>query len=220
MRFLLMYKLLMLLYDTETVYQMDRAAVKTDGLAEIELMRRAGQRVWREITSRWPEVSCITVFAGSGNNGGDAYVVALAARTQGLEVQLISQGDLANQSATSAHFRQLWQQSEAEILPWKQQAIRGGVIVDGLLGIGLKRELDQDWQTLIHAINQNTALRVAIDIPSGLNANTGMAQPCAVNADLTVTFIGAKTGQFLADGPDYCVKIRECLGQGWGLGSD
>ena len=207
MRFLLMYKLLMLLYDTETVYQMDRAAVKTDGLAEIELMRRAGQRVWREITSRWPEVSCITVFAGSGNNGGDAYVVALAARTQGLEVQLISQGDLANQSATSAHFRQLWQQSEAEILPWKQQAIRGGVIVDGLLGIGLKRELDQDWQTLIHAINQNTALRVAIDIPSGLNANTGMAQPCAVNADLTVTFIGAKTGQFLADGPDYCGEL-------------
>ncbi len=207
MRFPVMYKLLMYLYDTETIYRMDRAAVETDGLAEIELMRRAGQRVWREITSRWPRVSCITVFAGSGNNGGDAYVVALAASAQGVEVQLISQGDLANQSDTSAHFRELWQRSKAEILPWNQQDIEGELIVDGLLGIGLARELDADWQRLIHAINQNPVVRVAIDIPSGLNANTGMAQPCAVNADLTVTFIGAKTGQFLADGPDTCGEL-------------
>jgi len=202
-----MYKLLMLLYNTETVYQMDRAAIKTDGLAGIELMQRAGRRVWQEINIRWPEVSCITIFAGSGNNGGDAYVVALAAKAQGVDVQFISQGDLTRQSDTSAHFRQLWQQAEAEILPWNQQEITGEVIVDGLLGIGLSSELDKDWQSLIHTINQKSAVRVAIDIPSGLNANTGMAQPCAVNADLTVTFIGIKSGQYLADGPDYCGEL-------------
>jgi NAD(P)H-hydrate epimerase len=198
-----MYKMPMFLYNTETVYQMDRAAVETDGLAEIELMRRAGQRVWQEISTRWPELSLITVFAGSGNNGGDAYVVALAARTQGVEVQFISKGDLGNQSDTSIHFRELWQQAGCEIAAWNQQKILGEVIVDGLLGIGLTRELDKDWQSLIHAINQSPADRVAIDIPSGLNANTGMPQPCAVNANLTVTFIGIKTGQYLADGPDY-----------------
>jgi len=202
-----MYKMLMLLYNTETVYQMDRAAIKVDGLAGIELMRRAGQRVWQEIDTRWPEVSCITVFAGSGNNGGDAYVVALAAKAQGVDVQFISQGDHSRQSDTSAHYRRLWQQAEVEILPWKQQEIIGEVIVDGLLGIGLSKELDKDWQALIHAINQSPAARVAIDIPSGLNANTGVPQPCAVNANLTVTFIGIKTGQYLADGPDYCGEL-------------
>jgi len=202
-----MYKLLMLLYNTKTVYEMDRSAVKTDGLAEIELMRRAGQRVWQEITSRWPELSCITVFAGSGNNGGDAYVVALAAKAQGVEVQFISKGDLANQSDTTIHFRELWQQAGGGITAWNHQEILGQVIVDGLLGIGLARELDKDWQSLIIAINQSPAARVAIDIPSGLNANTGMAQPCAVIANLTVTFIGIKTGQYLADGPDYCGEL-------------
>jgi len=186
---------------------MDGAAIKVDGLAGIELMRRAGQRVWQEISTRWPGVSCITVFAGSGNNGGDAYVVALAAKAEGVDVQFISQGNLSRQSDTSAHFRRLWQQAEAEILPWNQQEIVGEVIVDGLLGIGLAKELDKDWQSLIHGINQSPAIRVAIDIPSGLNANTGIAQPCAVNADLTVTFIGIKTGQYLADGPDYCGEL-------------
>ena len=200
-------KKIMFLYDTKTVYQMDRAAVKTDGLAEIELMHRAGQRVWQEITNRWPELSCITVFAGSGNNGGDAYVVALAAKAQGVEVQFISKGDLANQSDTSIHFREFWQQAGGGITAWNHQEILGQLIVDGLLGIGLTRELDKDWQSLILAINQSPAARVAIDIPSGLNANTGMAQPCAVIADLTVTFIGIKTGQYVADGPDYCGEL-------------
>jgi len=216
-----MYKIPMLLYDTKTVYEMDRAAVVTDGLKEIELMRRAGQRVWQEISARWPEVSCVTIFAGSGNNGGDAYVIALAAKAGGVDVQLISQGDLANQSETSAYFREQWQAAGAEILPWKQQEIRGEVIVDGLLGIGLTRELDKNWQSLIHSINKKSAIRVAIDIPSGLNANNGMAQPCAVNADLTVTFIGAKTGQLLADGPDFCGElVFDDLGTSSRIGED
>ena len=197
----------MLLYSPESVYQLDKAAVDDDGLPEIQLMQRAGDAVWQEMIARWPQTSAITVFAGSGNNGGDAFVVALCARAQGIEVQLIFRGDLDKQSATAEHFRQLWQRQGGVIEAWEQQSISGEVIVDGLLGIGLRRELDSSWQQMITRINLAAAPCVAIDIPSGLNATNGIPQPIAIEAALTVTFIGRKIGQFLADGPDYCGEL-------------
>jgi len=197
----------MFLYLPDSVYAMDKAAVNNDSLPEIELMQRAGERVWREISERWPGLSKITIFAGSGNNGGDAFVVANMARNNQVLVQFFSQGDLTSQSATSTHFLDIWQQSGGVVEDWQGQAIEGEVIVDGLLGIGLTRELNNDWQALIAAINQCAAPKVAIDIPSGLNAETGIAKPCAVEAEFTVTFIGRKAGQVLADGPDYCGEL-------------
>ena len=197
----------MLLYNSKAIYAMDRAAVTIDGFTEIDLMHRAGEVVWHEIIRRWPGVSKITIFAGQGNNGGDAFVVACLAKAQAVGVQLIYEGDLSHQSATSAHYHESWIQAGGEIEPWNGQQIQGELIVDGLLGIGLTRDLDAEWQGLIEQINLCQLPRVAIDIPSGLNANNGTAQPQAVWADLTVTFIGAKIGQYLADGPDYCGEL-------------
>ncbi len=197
----------MFLYSPESVYRMDKAAVDNDGLSEIELMGRAGESVWSGIVERWPELSRITVFAGSGNNGGDAFVVAIQARRQGVAVQFIVKGDLSRQSVTSRHYHDIWLDSGGNIEDWQQQAIEGELIVDGMLGIGLKSTLDQDWQNLIEAINQIDVPKVAIDIPSGLNAQTGIPQPCAIEAELTVTFIGIKIGHYLADGMDYCGEI-------------
>ncbi len=197
----------MLLYAPESVYKLDQAAVAIDGFSEIELMQRAGRSVWRELSTRWPGLAVLTVFAGSGNNGGDAFVVALSALERGVDVQLLVQGDLGKQSATSEHFRQLYERAGGRFESWQGQELRGDVIVDGLLGIGLQRGLDADWQGLIESINRHPGARVAIDIPSGLNGLTGNPQPVAVRADLTVTFIGRKSGLFLADGPDYCGEL-------------
>lgn len=205
---LLGYKFSMFLYTPESVYRLDRAAVATDAFSEPELMQRAGARVWRAIDGRWPNLSSLTVFAGAGNNGGDAFVVALCARAQGVTVQLLVQGDLSRQSATSRHFRDLWEQNGGLCEAWQGQGIVGAVIVDGLLGIGLQRELDAHWQDLVTTINAAPQPCVAIDIPSGLNGESGIAQPVAVEAQLTITFIGRKTGQFLADGPDYCGELQ------------
>ena len=195
------------LYTPESVYRLDQAAVERDRFSEVELMQRAGERVWRELIARWPDAAAISVFAGAGNNGGDAFVVALCARARGIDVQLLVQGDLARQSPTSAHFKAAWQRIGGTWEDWQQQELRGDVIVDGLLGIGLERELDADWQVLIETINRSLVPKLAIDIPSGLSGLTGVAQPVAVRADLTVTFIGAKIGQYLADGPDYCGEL-------------
>ncbi|MCP4494033.1 MAG: NAD(P)H-hydrate dehydratase [Gammaproteobacteria bacterium] len=197
----------MFLYTPDSVYSMDRAAVENDGLAETLLMQRAGERVWSVINQSWPEIANITVFAGSGNNGGDAFVVAILAKQQGLQVQLLTQGDLSKQSNTAAHFYKIWQQAGGCAASWQRQPVTGELIVDGLLGIGLQRELNADWRALIQHINQHPVPKVAIDIPSGLNASTGMPQPCAVEADCTITFIGRKVGQVLADGLDYCGKL-------------
>ena len=205
---LLGYKFSMFLYTPESVYRLDRAAVVTDAFSEPELMQRAGECVWRAIDRRWPQLSSLTVFAGAGNNGGDGFVVALCARSQGVAVQLLVQGDLSRQSATSRHFRDLWEQGGGLCEAWQGQGIDGEVIVDGLLGIGLQRELDVHWQGLVAAINEAPQPCVAIDIPSGLNGLSGNAQPIAVEAQLTITFIGRKTGQFLADGPDYCGELE------------
>ncbi len=210
---LLGYKLTMLLFAPDKVYQLDKAAVEVDGFAEIELMQRAGRRVWQSIAERWPQLSGITVFAGAGNNGGDAFVVALCARREGVDVQLLIQGDLTRQSETSRHFKEQWEQAGGEFEAWDGQELCGEAIVDGLLGIGLQRELDDHWQDLIATINGCEVPRIAIDIPSGLNGLTGNPQPVAVEAHTTVTFIGSKTGQYLADGPDYCGElIYEDLG--------
>jgi NAD(P)H-hydrate epimerase len=197
----------MLLYTPETVYQLDRAAVVKDGYTEVELMQRDGERVWQAMIERWPQLSRITVFVGSGNNGGDGFVVALCARQQNVAVQLLVQGDLSRQSPTARHYRELWEQGGGEFESWQGQVLDGDIIVDGLLGIGLQRELDVHWQELVRHINQCPQPRVAIDIPSGLNGLCGSPQPVAVEAQLTVTFIGAKTGQFLADGPDFCGEL-------------
>ncbi len=197
----------MFLYTPESVYKMDKAAVDNDGLSEIELMHRAGECVWSSIAERWPELSKITVFAGSGNNGGDAFVVAMLARKMGVLVQFIVKGDLSRQSATSRHFHDIWLAEGGATETWQQQSIDGELIVDGLLGIGLKRALDKEWQDLIEMINLSKMPKVAIDIPSGLNAQTGVPQPCAVEAELTVTFIGKKAGHYLADGKDCCGEL-------------
>ncbi len=197
----------MYLYHPEKVYLMDKAAVEQDFLSEKELMHRAGARVWQEISQRWPELKRITIFAGAGNNGGDGFVVAILARQNNIDVQLVFVGDPARQSETSAYYRQMWQESGGEIEDWRHQTIKGEIIVDGLLGIGLKRALDKDWQSLINHINDTDAPKVALDIPSGLNAATGVPQPVAIEARMTVTFIGRKVGQLLADGPDFCGEL-------------
>ena len=201
------YKSRMYLYTPESVYALDRGAIDKDRISGSELMARAGERVWQELSQRWPGASRVCVFAGAGNNGGDAFVVADCARRAGVEVQLYTLGDLSRQSDSARHFRERWQGGGGVCETWAGQVIEADVIVDGLLGIGLQRDLDSSWQELIEAINRPAVPRVAIDIPSGLNGLTGTVQPLAVRADLTVTFIGRKTGQFLADGPDYCGEL-------------
>ena len=196
----------MKLFSSQQVYQLDRLAIEQDRQPAKLLMHKAASEVWREISLRWPQARHIVVFAGPGNNGGDAFAVAMLAKQHGYNVSLFAYGDLSKQSAESAYYRQQWQAVGGETREWSGSLPACDLIVDGLLGIGLNKQLNDDWIELLQAINRCAAIRVCIDIPSGLQADTGVAMPVAVQADLTVSFIGRKIGCYLADGPDICGK--------------
>ncbi|MDJ0833389.1 MAG: NAD(P)H-hydrate dehydratase [Gammaproteobacteria bacterium] len=198
----------MQLYSRQQVYQLDQLAIQEDTQPSRQLMHKAATAAWRQIQSDFPECHDLLVLAGSGNNGGDAFAVALMALQAGYRVRLITMGDLERQSEESRFYRAQFETAGGNIQPWAGTLPEAGLIIDGLLGIGLNKSLAGDWQQLISAINQHPAPTVSIDIPSGLNADTGNPMPCAVEARLTITFIGRKLGCYIADGPDYCGEIR------------
>ncbi len=195
------------LYNREQVYQLDKLAMSLDAQSSQQLMGRAAQACWNEILLRQPQIRRIVVFAGSGNNGGDGFALAMLALRDGYEVDCLIVSALEKQSTAAAFYRQQYEQLGGNIQIFSGRIPDCDVIVDGLLGIGLQRDLDQSWQALIEQINAHNAMCVALDIPSGLNADTGIAQPVAVKADLTVTFIARKIGCFHMDGPHYCGEV-------------
>lgn len=183
---------------------MDRSAIDGHGIPGIELMERAGRCTFDAARAAYPEARRWLVFCGGGNNGGDGYVVARLARESGFEARVCAlkpPDRLAGDAATAAA---RWRASGGETQPLPAGS-PGGVdlIVDALLGTGLERAPEGDYAAAIQWINDSGKPVVAVDIPSGLDADTGLARGMAVRARLTATFIGNKRGLFTADGPDY-----------------
>ena len=185
------------LYRAEQVGELDRLAIAEHGIPGYTLMRRAGASVFRRLRTRWPEVRSLTVLCGGGNNGGDGYVVARLAREAGFEVQLFALVEPESLKGEAREAVRDWQAlDEAEAR--KDDAIAGGLIVDALLGTGLDRAPEGLFAELIERANASKVPVVAVDIPSGLSADTGQAlEPC-IRADLTVSFIGRKRGLYTA----------------------
>ncbi len=192
------------LYQAKQVYQLDKLAMQLDAQSSKQLMGKAALAVWKSIQIHWPSLTKAVIFAGAGNNGGDAFALASLMKNAKMSVELIAVGDLTQQSDESRAFRESWEAQGGLTQTWHGSCPDCELIIDGLLGIGLNRILDQGWCSMIAAINSKSAIRVSIDIPSGLNADTGIAMPVAFRADLTVTFIARKIGAYLADGPDFC----------------
>lgn len=201
-----------LLYRAEQVRALDRAAIETHGIPGIQLMNRAGAAAYDYLRDRWREASRVTVLAGLGNNGGDGYVLARLARADGLRIQVLQLGDPERLRGDAALSLAGYRDAGGEILPFAQSPAelrhRRGVLVDALLGTGLDRPVDGPWAAAVAAINDAGAPVLALDIPSGLHADTGAVLGIAVHADATMTFIGLKQGLFTGAGPDRCGEIR------------
>lgn len=192
------------LYTAEQVRRLDKCAIEEHGTPGIDLMERAGRSVFDQARLNFPAHQKWLVFCGGGNNGGDGYIVARLALEAGLDARvcaLKSTESLAGDAATAAA---RWHDAGGKTHPWPARDIEGQeLLVDALLGTGLDRAPEGDYRFAIDRINQSAATVVAVDIPSGLNADTGKLMGRAVQADLTVTFIGRKRGLYTADGPDY-----------------
>jgi len=191
------------LYRAETVGKLDRQAIERHGIDGYDLMRRAGRRAFEILRGRWPEARAITICCGGGNNGGDGYVMARLALEAGLSVQLIAMKSPNELSGTAASAAKDWLAGGGTIEK-PDERLRGDVIVDALLGTGLDRPVRDDYARLIDHINDTGRPVLAVDVPSGLNADTGMPQGRCVRAGATVTFIGRKRGLHTGQASRWC----------------
>jgi NAD(P)H-hydrate epimerase len=191
------------LYRSEQVRALDQAAIAEHGIDGYSLMKRAGAKAFAVARAKWPEAGSMTVCCGAGNNGGDGYVIARLAREAGLDVQLIALKspdelrDDAKQAATD------WLEAGGSI-EGLGTAIRGDLIVDALLGTGLDRPPKGPFAEMISQVNASPRPVLAVDVPSGLNADTGMPMDVSVMAEVTVSFIGKKRGLFTGQAACWC----------------
>ena len=149
------------------------------------------------------------IVAGPGNNGGDAFVVARKLLESGIRPVVLFDGNPQELPQDAHHAHAQWQASNGQCIP-SFPADRPGLIVDGLFGIGLKRPIEGQYAEWIARINAADCPVLALDIPSGLNAETGIAHGACVRATRTATFITLKPGLLTADGPDLCGDITLC----------
>lgn len=190
------------LYLGSGVKQLDQIAIHEHHMSD--LMERAGRAVFQVLTKRWPDHGKLLVFAGAGNNAGDGFVVARLAEEAGYAVQLMTLSDPKKLKGDALVAFQKLQGSHVHIL--QQQDAKIGedtIVVDALLGTGLTKEVTGDWANAIETINASGAPTLAIDIPSGLCADTGSVRGVAVQADICVTLIGLKVGLFTGFGPNH-----------------
>lgn len=195
------------LYAAEQVRDLDRRAIQEFGIPGYELMTRAGHATLDAVRSRWPRVQSLTVLCGPGNNGGDGYVVARVAKAVGLRARVIAVADPAQLTGDARRACDDFLAAGGRCEPWTQAALDGEVIVDALYGTGLAREVTGEAARVIAAANASRRPIVAVDIPSGLHADSGAVLGIAARATLTVTFIGRKVGLYLGAGPEHGGRI-------------
>lgn len=201
------------LYQAAQVQQLDRIAIEEFGIAGFKLMQTAAAVAFSALLEHWPQASHLRVFAGSGNNGGDGYIVAGLAQQQGIEAEVIQVGDAeklqgdAQQAWRWAQQQQVSMHSYADFDREHEAIHPHTVVVDALLGTGLDRPVEGTYQQAIDYINASDCPVLAIDIPSGLCADTGKQLGATVIADLTVTFIGLKQGLLTCQGRDFAGTI-------------
>ena len=189
------------LHDAAQVRALD-ARLMAAGTPGAVLMQRAAQAAWRALRRRWPQVRKLCVLAGPGNNAGDGYLLAVLARRAGWDVQVYSLADPARlRDAAAQAYAEACAQG-VQVQPWHAEAVLDGLLVDAMLGTGLAGELREPYASAVARINASGLPCLALDIPSGLCADTGRLWGAAVRADLTVTFIALKLGLFTGAGPD------------------
>jgi ADP-dependent NAD(P)H-hydrate dehydratase / NAD(P)H-hydrate epimerase len=195
------------LYTAAQVREFDRIAIDELGIRGADLMERAGARAFYWMRHRWPGLDEILVICGTGNNGGDGFVLARLANAAGMKVRVLLLGDPGKLKGDALTMAEAWTASSREIESYAGLPGKPGLIVDAMLGTGLKREVTGPWAAAIDEINRHPAPVFSIDIPSGLNSDSGVIMGRAVEAAATFSFIGLKQGMFTARGPDCCGEI-------------
>ena len=196
------------MWPAEAISQLEIAAADSLGISLFELMQRAGEAAFEQITRRWPDARNWLILCGHGNNGGDGYIVARLAQAAGFAVTLLACEGSKPLPPEAQAARDGWLAAggliHAANAPWPDKV---EVIVDALLGTGLNRPPQAPYDALIAKANQHHAPVFAVDIPSGLQAATGTVAGKAIEAAETLTFIALKPGLLTGKARDYVGKL-------------
>ena len=217
------------LYKAAQVRALDRIAIEGHALPGISLMKRAGEACVNALLARWPDAKSVCILCGKGNNAGDGFIMASLLANRNIDVCVLLAGPepapdtdagMAWELCRSSPARTLNVESDVESDVGSNVESNAGkietlldadVLVDALLGTGLKGEVRENMARIIRQVNRLAAARqvpvLAVDIPSGLCADTGAIQGAAIKANITVTFIGRKLGCYTNNGPELCGEI-------------
>lgn len=196
------------IFSVAAVRAVDSAAI-ADGISGYELMTRAARFAVQIARTEYPGAQCWQVLCGAGNNAGDGYLLARLASEQGIDVSVryVVSPDTLRGDARNAWQAALEQGVSIAEYDGSLNA-DAGLLIDALLGSGLDRNVGGRFADAVNAINQHRAPCLALDIPTGLNGDSGDVMGVAVEAATTVCFVARKTGLYFLSGPDHCGDIR------------
>ncbi|MEP4147143.1 MAG: NAD(P)H-hydrate dehydratase [Halioglobus sp.] len=197
------------LYTAEQTRALDRCTIDDHHIPGITLMSRAADAAFKCLVNSWPDPELVQVLCGTGNNGGDGFLIADLAHKRGIKAVVLQVGDAEKITGDALLARNQALANGVDFQSFADGAVLSlGVIVDAMLGTGLGGDVRGDYLEAITEINAAGAPVLAVDVPSGLCADTGRVLGQAVNADLTVTFIGLKRGLFALEAMDYTGDLQ------------
>jgi ADP-dependent NAD(P)H-hydrate dehydratase / NAD(P)H-hydrate epimerase len=181
------------LYDRKALREVESRASSSLG-DDFVLMQRAGLAAWHCVLAHWPRAQAILVACGPGNNGGDGYVLARHAREAGRQVRVLRLPAHSPRSEPARRAEREYREAGGQVEEFSGAIGEAGLVVDALFGIGLSRAPEADVAALIAAIDAASTPVFALDVPSGVDAETGGVPGAAIHAARTLQFIAAHAG--------------------------
>lgn len=202
------------LYTVAQIRELERCAIEKHGISEDQLMDRAGKAAFDLLRERWPRAKTVAIVCGKGNNGGDGFVVAKYCQQAQLNVKLYHIGEIDELPPTAMDAAKSAIASGVNCEAYSPAVeLEADLVVDALLGIGLQGDVHGTYKDAIMTIHQYGKDVLSIDIPSGIDADTGAVLGGAVRATATMTYIAQKQGLYTGSAPAYVGDIH-CDGLG------
>ncbi len=196
-----------MLYPASVIKEIDRQYSQDYGISSFQLMKMAARRVVEVILTRYSDTKRAQVFCGSGNNAGDGFLIAAGLADRGWSVEVALVGSVEKYSDASREALAVCQNSQTIVKRFEGTVRDGAVLVDALLGLGIRGEVQSTYRSVIETMNAGSGPIVAVDLPSGLQPDSGDVAGVCIRAAITVTFFALKLGLFSQDGPDYAGEV-------------
>lgn len=190
------------IFSSKTVSEVDQRAIQQENIPGFILMKRAAAFGFHQAQRYFSDANSIMIFCGSGNNSGDAYLLGCLAIEKDIKTKVITLSDTLRLRNDALKAFNEYQSLDGEVLEWNSEIdIDCDLIIDGIFGIGINRNVEGKFLQAINKINDSKVPVLSLDIPSGLNADSGEVMGSSIKADLTTTFVGRKKGLYLNQGP-------------------